>query len=524
MLTRRPTQMPFLHWETDRRRNQAANLIEQLTDEHDLDKRETAKIWRMRRQEDRESLPRPGNLACTDALDYQEPDYYESHSRDVDKIFYELARLLWKRLYRSSETDKDVPLSLPHVLRQKVRYEEHDNELLVALRKVIDEMRVSGDPLPDSLKSLLLEREGDDYRFRAWKDMVWQLKAAGRGCRTPHALEDIFWEVIKRTRKRADAETGTFPGSFRSRNIFQSPTTIFRGVATDEHGVLQPRTRLAQIFVKAARLCEQMATYPDRQILEEYLFKDPALHPRRTLDQAYFWRLRNTRLRDRDQVVYRYTNGETAHKYRPQPPVDLKDGRSIRSLNSRQANHFRHLPPEGAEERWAWKRHGHFEENNGCDQCSEDIKKTSKVIMVDQLWMWILDQNTILTCFPQRYGTSDNDPFGVHQAIRTRMKDRSDPDNQIRSVFDIALIIVDECFSTLFHRAETADARPQVLDVFAESIGHVVSSQSLLEFFPILKCPIPNLPSIDLIANAPIEEQTVCRISALVEFDGAPGI
>jgi hypothetical protein len=28
-----------------------------------------------------------------------------------------------------------------------------------------------------------------------------------------------------------------------------------------------------------------------------------------------------------------------------------------------------------------------------CLQCNEDIRKTPRIIMVDQLWLWILDES-----------------------------------------------------------------------------------------------------------------------------------
>lgn len=76
----------------------------------------------------------------------------------------------------------------------------------------------------------------------------------------------------------------------------------------------------------------------------------------------------------------------------------------------------------------------------------------------------------------------NKDPSGVHQSIRLRVKTRSNPDNHIRSIYDLALIILDECFDTFFSRAKTADKRPQVMDVFAESIGRVVRPPRICRF------------------------------------------
>ncbi|KAI3393589.1 hypothetical protein diail_3893, partial [Diaporthe ilicicola] len=97
--------------------------------------------------------------------------------------------------------------------------------------------------------------------------------------------------------------------------------------------------------------------------------------------------------------------------------------------------------------------------------------------MVDQLWMWILDEKTIITCFPKRYGANKKDSSGVHKSIRWRMKGlRKD---HIRTVFDLALIILDECSNTFFDRTKTQDHQPQFMDIFSESIGKVNNKQTI---------------------------------------------
>lgn len=104
---------------------------------------------------------------------------------------------------------------------------------------------------------------------------------------------------------------------------------------------------LGQLLRTAAALLEAMDSHVEEKLMMEYLHVEPPLHPRRTLDQAYYGALRNTGTRDRDQVVYRGTM--------PQPHECI-----------------------GVEV---------------CPQCNEDIRKTPRVIMVDQLWMWILDES-----------------------------------------------------------------------------------------------------------------------------------
>lgn len=472
-------QMPFLHWETDRRRDQVADLIEQLTDEHEFDKRETSKMWKSKRKEDRKGLD-PAVVSSTSVTpDYKEPDYYRPRGRDRDNILQALAAMLWAKI--GDGVKKNMPPGLPHTLWQRIRGQDHGNQLLVALEKIVYEIAddLRNDPI---LRPLVYEQlRGGTLAMREWTDILWAIKEAGMGSPTPHALEDIFWEEIKKVRRASDElkrsrnQDDHKERDLSAERVFHKDTAIFAGVDLDEYGHLQPTNHLAKVLVRAARLYELIMTYPDQKIMEEYLFKYPPLHPRRTLDQAYFWRLRDTRLRDRDQVVYRYTNADFAHKYRPQPPSDPKNDRSSSSVQSRGM----YKAPHGdktKQDNWVWTRHGQYEEDNGCLQCDDDIRKVSRAIMVDQLWMWILDNDTILTCFPQRYGMTDKDPSGVHQSIRMRVKTRTVPENHVRSVLDLALIILEECFDSFFNRARTADKRPQVMDMFAESIGRVVSS------------------------------------------------
>lgn len=98
--------------------------------------------------------------------------------------------------------------------------------------------------------------------------------------------------------------------------------------------------------------------------------------------------------------------------------------------------------------------------------------------MVDQLWLWVLDEHTILTFFPRRYGTNKNDTTGVYKSIRMRLEKVSKsrhPEQQMGSVWDLALIIFDECTNTFFDRTKTPDRQPQIIDDFSEAIGNVVS-------------------------------------------------
>lgn len=272
---------------------------------------------------------------------------------------------------------------------------------------------------------------------------------------------------------------------------------------------LRPVHPLARYLADAAKLFEAIASYGDEKVIAEYLFpkKLPQLHlhPRRTLDQSKQWQLKTTRRRDRDQVVYRSTAARFAHQFRHdgsrQPQATSKracklqktskadqggivDGESDPATNDPGASVKCQVCSETCGPRWesmaGWRWTNHTERENelACIQCRNDITKVACLVMVDQLWMWILDENTILTCFPERYGATRKVPSGVNYSIRKRLADPTNSSNQVCSVFDLGLIILDECFDTFFDRIIKPDGCPQVMDIFAEAIGDVVRSFS----------------------------------------------
>lgn len=111
------------------------------------------------------------------------------------------------------------------------------------------------------------------------------------------------------------------------------------------------RAALGRLLRLAANVSEAMNSHVDEKLMYEYLHADPPLQPRRTLDQSYYGALKNTGARDRDQVVYRATT--------PMPhECDM-------------------IHPK-----------------DKCAGCHDGIRKVPRLIMVDQLWLWILDESS----------------------------------------------------------------------------------------------------------------------------------
>ncbi|KAK4182905.1 magnesium transport protein cora [Podospora australis] len=187
---------------------------------------------------------------------------------------------------------------------------------------------------------------------------------------------------------------------------------------------------LGNLLRSAAALLEAMDAHAEEMLMKKYLHAQPPLHPRRTLDQAYYGALRSTRARDRDQVVYRGTTPE------PHDCVGMEV----------------------------------------CPQCKEDVRKTPRLVMVDQLWMWILDGNTVITSFPRRWGRNRPDPTAIHKSLRSRLN-FSRP-GEISSAYDIALVIIDECSRVFFDRAKIHQRQPNLTELFTSAIRDLTYKQT----------------------------------------------
>jgi hypothetical protein len=179
----------------------------------------------------------------------------------------------------------------------------------------------------------------------------------------------------------------------------------------------RPQSAIAKYIWYVAKLYQIIDEAADGRLIEDHLFADPPLHMRRTLEQYYYWTATDTTRRDSDQVVCRLTRSQT-----------------------------------------------------------EDAESTARLIMVDQLWLWILDDNTVISSFPRRWGRNKPDPSAVHRGIRDRLGELGK--DQINSVYDMAFIIIDECSKVFFDRTTPLDHRPEVVDLFSSAISNIAEKKT----------------------------------------------
>jgi hypothetical protein len=112
-------------------------------------------------------------------------------------------------------------------------------------------------------------------------------------------------------------------------------------------------SQLGQYLLDAATLYDAMDIEADVRLLCQHLhpLEHPPLHPRRTLDQSYHWKQESTEFRDQVQVVYRHTKADSR------------------------------------------------------------IRKTAKLVMVDQLWLYVLDDSKCTTCPHMQRSSTIFDPL-----------------------------------------------------------------------------------------------------------------
>jgi ankyrin repeat protein/Mg2+ and Co2+ transporter CorA len=159
------------------------------------------------------------------------------------------------------------------------------------------------------------------------------------------------------------------------------------------------------------------STYDEMLLRAHLTSSHVSLHVRRTLDQFFYHNI-NTQSRDEDQVVYRYQCNPS---------------------------HVSHADP--------------------------------KIFMVDQLWMWVLGKDLIVTAFPQRWQQPRNDPLNVLDGIIERLNSKTQ--EPIRNVYDLATIITERC-SGVFDRHRVGDEEYQFLDMFESSIGDATELETKL--------------------------------------------
>jgi hypothetical protein len=149
---------------------------------------------------------------------------------------------------------------------------------------------------------------------------------------------------------------------------------------------------------------------PYRELLRRYLFKRRPIHLRRTLDQYYYSYLADTNFRDSDQVVMRQLN-EDKKELKLKSNSNYQELKRIRdseqsiadsSLFSRILQEIRRNLPTTLEEVKSWSILDEVKSRPTLEEVKSQLDKIEQtnywdknnpILMVDQLWLWKLDES-----------------------------------------------------------------------------------------------------------------------------------
>ena len=171
------------------------------------------------------------------------------------------------------------------------------------------------------------------------------------------------------------------------------------------------------------------------------------------MDQYGYPSLRNTSVRDRDQILYKQT--------RVEPPQQLSKEPATKS-KAPQLKAQPKQPPAGQES---------LPSPPGDDEAA-------KVLMVDQLWLWIIDKSTVVTFFASKEQEDKDSGLRGEGNLRNEIyRDiNGDYAHQCADPFDFAALAVYHAVKVLLDR--TIDRNLRAFEIFEEYINILTEQQN----------------------------------------------
>jgi len=129
----------------------------------------------------------------------------------------------------------------------------------------------------------------------------------------------------------------------------------------------------------------------DTSLIEAYLESERPVHCRRTLDQYQYYMLKTTEARDRDQVVYKWARKQKEAKVSNSQSDVVDDFGGGRDM----FNAWSH----GMGDEWMQRQGISYGLEPGDADKDERLHKAKHwpIVMVDQLWLWILPDGAFHT-------------------------------------------------------------------------------------------------------------------------------
>ncbi|ESZ92794.1 putative ankyrin repeat-containing protein [Sclerotinia borealis F-4128] len=193
----------------------------------------------------------------------------------------------------------------------------------------------------------------------------------------------------------------------------------------------------------------------ESQVLWQYLGHDPPINARRTLDQFGYPSLLDTRARDDDQMLYKMTKERHIES-------DVDKNHSVHGIsNAARKSRVTHEKEEDDEEEVDGYS-GNFDSPSERDMTSDDDVLDGNILMVDQLWLWVIN-GSVVTFFPRRSGLKADGRLYQQADLRNSIFNEVNADltHRCENAHDLAALVALHAVTLLFERTSHPD-----LDVF----------------------------------------------------------
>jgi hypothetical protein len=204
------------------------------------------------------------------------------------------------------------------------------------------------------------------------------------------------------------------------------------------------------------------------KVIWQYLGHDPPVNCRRTLDQFGYPSLLDTRARDDDQMLYKMTKQRCGH-------LDPDDVLLSRSKEKEKAAYEKEQREENEEdEDNEDDEDDEDEDGEGSESEPEEDEEDildGNVLMVDQLWLWIVDSATTVTFFPKKEPLVTDGRLFQQADLRNSIFNEVNADltSRCENSFDLAALVALHAVTVLFERSSHPDL--EIFRTFEEAIS-----------------------------------------------------
>ena len=214
------------------------------------------------------------------------------------------------------------------------------------------------------------------------------------------------------------------------------------------------KRRLRQAHARPIAKDVALGSSVEHKLIWQHLTSNRPMHCRRTLDQYRDPSLRDTSVRDRDQILYKRTRTDVDA---PSPKED-------------------NLKPEY---RFLEQQSVAAGADTGSSNGDVPIEVDAKVLMVDQMWLWVIDNQTVVTFFTPKEKEESDHLMSREGDLRSEIYQDINGDyaNQCVDPYDFAALATFHAIKALLGR--TTDRNLQVFRIYQEYISILTDQQTI---------------------------------------------